>query len=390
MTDHRLVPPDDELGTTQPSRQGEVPDWFTTSEESEPMIIKPPVPPEEDIPVKLPTVEELAAAESAQSAEPAATAGNEPPAESDDEADSDTPLPDDAAELDEEDYDEDDDVEAYTDAQTAPPPLPVGTRRRPVRQPAYPVAPPPGRGYGCADVITAIFLLLTILSVSITILLLANPRSPLNPLPYPTFPPVLVLASPLPTDTPTYTPTPEPPTPTPLATYTFTPTATYTPTATPTVTNTPVVGGASAAAASPTQGLAAVTAGPTLPPYTQSPFPFTTKPIRYQANTTKDGCQWQSIAGTVVDLEGKPIKGLAIRVAGSNGNIDEVHYSGTESRFGDSGFEVFLGPVPREDRYTVQLLGRTGAPISDTITVDTRSSCNENVAVIGFVQNHAY
>jgi len=390
MTDHRLVPPDDELGTTQPSRQGEVPDWFTTSEESEPMIIKPPVPPEDDIPVKLPTVEELAAAEAAKPAAPVASTSAEdtPPVEPDD-AETDDDTSDEIADLDEDDYAADEDEEAYADAQTAPPP-PVGTRRRPVRQPAYPVTPPPGRGYGCADVITAIFLLLTVLSVSITILLIANPRSPLNPLPYPTFPPVLVLASPIPTDTPTHTPTPEPPTPTPLATSTSTPTATNTATATPTITNTPVVGGASAAAASPTQGLAAVTARPTLPQYTQSPFAFTTKPIRYQANTTKEGCEWMSIAGTVVDLEGKPIKGIAIRVSGSNGNIDEVHYSGTENRFGDSGFEVFLGPKPREDQYKVQVLGRTGAPISDTITVDTRSSCNENVAVIGFVQNHAY
>ncbi len=403
MTDHRLVPPDDELGTTQPSRQGEVPDWFTTSEESEPMIIKPPVPPDEDIPVKLPTVEELAAAEAAaKPLEPGASpvastsAEDKTPVEPDEVADdeADALPPEDAADTDTDTelYDEDeedDEDDEYEDEAVAPPPPPVGTRRRPVRAPAAPPMPPSGRGYGCADVITAIFLLLTVLSVSITILLIANPRSSLNPLPYPTYPPILVLASPLPTDTPTSTPTPEPATPTPIATRTFTATATHTATATPTITNTPVVGKASAAV-NPTQGLAAVTARPTLPQYTQSPFPFTIKPIRYTANTTKDACQWQSIAGTVVDLEGKPIKGLAIRVSGSNGNIDEVHYSGTESRYGEGGFEVFLGPVPREDRYTVQLLGRTGSPISDTITVDTRSSCNENVAVVGFVQNHAY
>src|SRR5215831_5825637 len=70
--------------------------------------------------------------------------------------------------------------------------LPIGTRRRPSfprdegnNASPYPVT---GRGYGCADVITAIFLLLSVASVSLTILLIANPRSPLNPFPAPTLP----------------------------------------------------------------------------------------------------------------------------------------------------------------------------------------------------------
>src|SRR5436853_4394266 len=91
------------------------------------------------------------------------------------------------------------------------------TRRRPPESQAiYQSAPlPAGRGYGCADVITALFLLATVLVISYTILLIANPRSPLNPFPYPTLPPVFVLASPFPTDTPTMTFTPEPFTATP-------------------------------------------------------------------------------------------------------------------------------------------------------------------------------
>ena len=36
------------------------------------------------------------------------------------------------------------------------------------------------------------------------------------------------------------------------------------------------------------------------------------------------------------------------------------------------------------------LLGRTGAPISDTITVETHEGCNQNVVIVNFVQNHAY
>jgi hypothetical protein len=164
---------------------------------------------------------------------------------------------------------------------------------------------------------------------------------------------------------------------------TFTPTETFTITWTPTPTNTPVVG-------LPAATLTETAVELPSPQYTLSPFPFTVEPIKYTANTGPEGCSWQSIAGSVVDLAGNPVKGMAIRVTGSNGNIDEVNYTGTQPRYGESGFEVFLGAIPREDQYTVQLLARTGTPISDTVPVQTRTGCKDNVVVIRFVQNHAY
>ncbi len=354
MTDHHLVPHDD---PTPPGDQGEVPDWFDTSEESAPII--GPAPAEEPIP--------SAPAETAPAPDRADQSARD---EVDQKADE---------ELDEE-PEPVDESDAGGDALVVAPP--VGTRRRRPVQSAPP-PPPTGRGYACADVITAIFLLLTILVLSATILLIANPRSPLNPFPPPTFPALLVLASPFPTDTPTQTLTPEPATPT-LATPTPSASPTRTPTPTPTVTNTPVVGGA----VIPTSTVTARVA--TQPQYTLSPFPFTVKSVLYVANSTKEGCDWQSIAGSVLDLSNKPIKGLAVRVTGANGNIDEIDYSGTKPNFGESGFEIFLGAKPVDDQYTVQLIGRTGSPISDTITVETHTSCDENIVVVNFVQNHAY
>jgi hypothetical protein len=338
--------PDDSL----PGEPNEVPDWFATSEESSPVVNESPD--EEPSPPALPADEEADRIEAGE------------------------------GELDEEAGDEYDEPEEEEVEEALPPAPPIRTRRRrPGGQPTVVTVAPSGRGYACADVITAIFLLLTILVISATILLLANPRSALNPLQPPTYPAILVLATELPTNTPTQTFTPEPATPTPIPS--ATPTHTLTPT--PTVTNTPVVGGGTLPTVTQT-----VRSAPTEPPFTLSPFPFTVKPLRYMANTTQDGCQWQSIAGSVVDMANKPIKGLAIRVTGSNGNIDEVHYSGTEARFGEGGFEVFLGATPREDEYTIQLLGRTGAPISDAIDIKTKASCDQNVVIVSFTQNHPY
>src|SRR5258706_3231169 len=219
-------------------------------------------------------------------------------------------------------------------AADSPDSAPVSTRRRrPDDEPAESmeyIAPraPTGRGYGCADVITAIFLLLSVASVSLTILLIANPYSPLNPFPPATLPRPIVLASPRPTDTPTITFTPRPPTATP-PTATRTPLPTATITLTPTLTNTPVVGGPAAPTGTPLPQTAT-------PKYTLSPFPFTAAPVKYVANTSSDGCKWQSIAGSVVDMNGKPIKGLALRVTGSKGNIDEFAYTGTQPGYGES------------------------------------------------------
>jgi hypothetical protein len=232
-------------------------------------------------------------------------------------------------------------------------------------------------------VLTALFLLLTVLVIALTVLLIANPYSPVNPLP-PRFGtleiPVYITATPFPTRTASVTPSPEPPTPT-VPTATLTLTLTTTPSLTPTATFTPVFSGGAAT--------------PTLPPdqpqpqYTRSLFPFTAT-VSYQQNATAEACNWQSIAGAVFDLQGNPVPGLALRITSQDQSIDEYHYTGQQKRFGESGFEAYLGASPRAGRFTVQLLGRTSQPISDSIQITTRTTCEENVVFITFQQNHSF
>lgn len=269
------------------------------------------------------------------------------------------------------------------------------TRRKapPSSAPHYTDEPPPS-GYGCADVITAIFILLSVGVVALTILLIANPYAPINPFPPPTPLPLLVLATPEPTLTPSATFTAEPPTlppPTELPSLTPTempsPTATETPT--PSITPTPVVGGIIALppTASPPEPLPTQSG-------TRSPYPFSLNAIRYQAHDGSEGCRWQSLAGLVLNLQGQPRTreegSLTVRITSADGNIDEFHYTGEQPKFGASGFEAFLGTTPRVGDYTVQLLGITGVPISEKVTVQARSGCDENVVVVEFIQNYIY
>ncbi len=257
------------------------------------------------------------------------------------------------------------------------------------------------------DLVTVAFLALTVVLIGAVVLIINDPNSPINPLPPPTIPPTAIVPTLTPSSTPTNTPTAtDTPTdtPTPTATATHTPTATPTDTPTPTATPTSVISGLEPATT------AAPTAPTALPPLddgsgndvsggevpdatatpapTRSAFPFTASAVRYQANDNAQGCQWLSIAGTVTGLDGDPLPGIAIEVEGEN--YRSVAFSGSAPGWGKAGFEFELGSAPRAGTYRLRALGPTGGPVSDDVFVETGSTCQRNVAVVEFVQNHAY
>ncbi len=257
--------------------------------------------------------------------------------------------------------------------------------------------------------LTVFFLLLTVLYLVYFGILLVNPYVPINPFPPRTPLPIYVVATAdpnRPTVTATPTKLPETPRLSTLAA-TVTPTATGPSAATTSPTLTPVVGELprlpTATPVTPTPtlisgpGSGQVLEGVFTPPppgdpalYTRSPFPFTVygDEAAYIANPNDQGCRWASIAGSVTDLEGQPVAGLAVHVVGEG--IDEIRFTGTALTYGAGGYEVFLNGAPLRSQYVVQLLGQTGAPISEPFTVVTSPVCEENVAIVNFVQNYAY
>jgi len=262
------------------------------------------------------------------------------------------------------------------------------------------------------DVITVLFVILTVAVLGLVVLIINDPNIALNPLPPPTPAPVII--------PPTLTPSP---TVTATATPTATGTATYTPTATPTPSATPLPTETPTPTATATQVLSGVATDPPLqvqptaiPPLddgsgdivpgsgndsaqnptqnthpisvTRSPFPFTAEPVYYAANNNDQGCQWLSIAGTVTDLNGRAITSLAIEINGDE--FHNVQFSGSAARWGAGGFEFNLGSAPRSATYTLRVLGPTGGPISEVIFVNTGNTCQTNIAIVDFIQNHPY
>jgi len=191
-----------------------------------------------------------------------------------------------------------------------------------------------------ANLLTVLFLLGTVGLIALIGLITTNPYTPLNPFPPFTPLPIVITATFL------------PPTQTPEGT--LAPTATFTP--------------------------VAINAGST----SQVSFALVhTQPV-YAPNANDKGCNWSSIAGTVVDNKGAALDGYRVRIKGKG--INETVFSGATATFGAGGFELFLNGTPQEQTYTVQLFDPQSRPLSDPYDVTTKASCDQNVAVLEFTQ----
>lgn len=183
---------------------------------------------------------------------------------------------------------------------------------------------------------------------------------------------------------PTWTPQRPVSTAPPTATNTRRPTAEPTITVTlPPATNTPTV----TPSPTPTD-----TPGP--PPtatVTRAPYPFTstdTSPMYLQNFANAAGCNWLGIAGEVLDLQGNPVGADQYQVHLWGSGIDQRVPVGGAPAYGPSGYERSVHETPAIRDYNIQLETSSGSPVSQVYTIQTRASCNQNLLIFNFVQNH--
>lgn len=193
------------------------------------------------------------------------------------------------------------------------------------------------RGNRTANWVTAFFLLATLGLIAYIGLLVADPYTPLNPLPPFTPVPIIVTATPLP---PTVTPVPPTPTPEPTATWTPLPVETLVLARTDFVMETEVV---------------------------------------YQP--WADGCAWVGITGTVVDATGAPLAGYQLRAQAAE---DEAPETVTAITGDDGAFTLQLGSAPALAPFTLTLYDLNGQPLSAPYTVVTSDRCDQNEVVVMF------
>jgi hypothetical protein len=268
-------------------------------------------------------------------------------------------------------------VEATVEEPRQPPEPAVMEERFPPLNPAVieppsppPPLPPPSRRRGIArqDVIAAFFFVATLALLGWIAVVWMNPFSSINPFAPPT--PFVVITS---THEPQPTSTPQP-TSAPTGIPTVGPTASFTPLVEVAVTG-----------ATDSDSLATPTlASGTTPAPLVYPFVLAETGVVYIPNSNGRGCDWSSIAGTVTGLEGEALNGYGVHIVGET--LDEKVFSGTAQTFGPGGFELFLNGVPQQARYTVRLLTAAGTPLSDYVLVVTSERCDQNVALVNFVQ----
>ncbi len=258
------------------------------------------------------------------------------------------------------------------------------------------------------NAITVLFLIFTVICIVLTILFAAG----LMPVPFlaprsMAIPQAAVLPTSTITNTPppptwTYTPTKTPtPSSTPTETSTVTPsltiTATAGPTDTPSITPTASDTPTATPSASFTPSMTPTGPTPTFT-FTPSPFPFAVRGgasgVVFTANFANTaGCAWQGVAGQVFDLGNNPVHGYQIRVTGSGlgqGGAGVIVGTGSNTIYGNSGWEVAVSGQTSNNTYFVELLTPSGTVVSPAVQITFPNNCAQNLALVNFEQTRQY
>jgi hypothetical protein len=283
---------------------------------------------------------------------------------------------------------------------------------------------PTRRNAGCFNLLTFLFLVLTVLVIVYSALLyfqvlrppiFLDPRGPVPPT-------VAVLPSPTitdtPTDTPTFTNTPtSTSTPTPTSTWTptrtatptnlptdtptntFTPTTTLTqtptetgtmtPTHTETPTATPTASATATSTITPTPTRTPSATIPTVTPTLDFPFAVDAGTPVLSQYAGREACQFQGIAGLVLGLQKerlKPTTGIRVQITSSSGFSQTVDID-TDPTY---GWIVKLDNKPNRLTYEVQLITANNLTLSRKVPIQFAGTCDQNFALINFSQTRPF
>ncbi len=263
---------------------------------------------------------------------------------------------------------------------------------------------------GCFNLITVIFLLLTLVVFIVVVGMLARviqvparfqplnlaivptiaitPTDTITPVPSETYTPTVTSTAtstltPLPTETPTDTPTV-----TDTPTITLTPSLTLTPSDTPTFTLTPRPTRTPTNTRTPRPPTKTKVPSPTGPTATKiGDFPFKLQQGTPQLTTNfanaSLGCSFQGIAGQTFGLSNEPLTGIQVVIT-SNVGFNQTTITGSNPTFGQAGWMVQVDTKPNNAVYTIELRTAEGVPVSDKVSIPFPNACDRNLAIINF------
>jgi len=247
-----------------------------------------------------------------------------------------------------------------------------------------------------ARVGSVLFMLLTIVVLSLYAVIFANPQIFLNPFKPPVAEIPLGGSNPDPTSTPTAVPTSTPQQPFP---------PTWTPTATPTVTNTPTP----MPTWTPTPTRPPTSTPKPLPAFSLRQEPIFTSQIAYdslyagQPDSQWPRNWWSGVAGEVTNRNGEAVMDVTIRIWDDFGHVWETHPGQVETNTGirywqyyDSAYggkgtrawwDQFLG-VSCHESIAVHVKVIQGSKESATVNTRTTGECTTNLILVYFQRNY--
>jgi hypothetical protein len=103
------------------------------------------------------------------------------------------------------------------------------------------------------------------------------------------------------------------------------------------------------------------------------------------------GCEWLVIAGQVWDLQGEPVTdSVSVHLFGELGGyeIDQYRLPGTETAYGESGYEFALEDLVVDSKETlyIQLVDANDLPLSHPYPIQTYADCQKNMILVNFKQ----
>lgn len=105
----------------------------------------------------------------------------------------------------------------------------------------------------------------------------------------------------------------------------------------------------------------------------------------------QSGCQNSYIAGSIINLDGDPLKGITVRLSSPNTGESDFFVeviSGSAIQYSTSGYEINLGnlnPEGIQRNIYLQLFLEDGTTASSMITFKTSGNC-QNVIIVNFEQ----
>lgn len=107
--------------------------------------------------------------------------------------------------------------------------------------------------------------------------------------------------------------------------------------------------------------------------------------VVFTSNFANDhGCDWQGVAGQVLDASGQPLIGTRIIALGEGDRLETE--SGTASAYGASGWEIQVGNAAREVFFLVAIYDEVRGEFVGGIRVDFPGDCSSNLALLNLVR----